>query len=105
MPQLPKASDVTNASLYGCDTTQVGCDFDELSSFGSPIDLVATYGAPARRIVVVTAGSGTLNVTTVGVNGTAVNRSATALVAGDFIDCLITTIRTGTNVSLIRVFF
>lgn len=82
----------------------VGFDIVELTSFNVDIDLVATYGACARKIVVVTAGGGTLNLTAVGVAGTPVNRSLTVWDRWEQ-PVGVTKIQTGTTATKIQVIF
>lgn len=101
----PQFAEVTNPQLTGNATHAVGGHIVELD--GSAVDLVATYGACARRLIIKVAGSGTLNIETPGVTDTSAVQtpSLTGCVAGDVIDCAVNKIRTGTNVTKIWAIF
>lgn len=81
-------------------------DFDEFSIGSGEVDVSSIGGYPVRRVVVVSAGSGTLLVRTAGSGST--NRTASALSAGNELDSVqITSIRgtsDGSSVSSIRVY-
>lgn len=88
------------------DSTQVAARIEELSVFTGDPNLVTLYGAPARRIRVITAGSGGLVVTMPGVRGTPLDCTLSGLVAGEDNDGIFTAIKTtGTTVAKIRLYF
>lgn len=73
----------------------------EYSSFSEDIDLVATFGRPVRAIEVITAGSGSLAVVTVGSKGA----TRTLTVYDHWFKPLeVTVIKAATNVTLLQVY-
>lgn len=87
------------------DTNQVGVDVVEVTSFGSGVDLRNLYKAACRRIIVASAGSGTLAVTTLGSDGTLVNRTLTGVWDRFELPVACTAILNTTNVAKLWVIF
>ncbi len=76
----------------------VGTDIIQLTDFSSEIDFEVTYGAPCRKIVIKTAGTGTLVLETYGVNA-AQSRTITGVWDRFEFSCAIRKIKVGTNVT------
>ena len=87
------------------DTNEVGADVVELTSFVAAIDLLTTYKSAARKIIVASAGSGTLAVTTLGSDGVRVDRTLTGVWDRFELPVACTKILNTTNVSKLWVIF
>lgn len=87
------------------DTFEVGADVVEITSFVGGVDLRTTYGAAARRLIVASAGSGQLAVTTLGANGTLTARVLTGVWDRFELPVACVSIQATTNVSKLWVIF
>jgi hypothetical protein len=82
----------------------VHSDVIEYDTFTADIDLQTVWEGGARRIEVVTAGTGTLVVEVVGDGGGVVSRTLTTIPDGWSAPLNVTKIKAATDVDLLRVY-
>lgn len=76
-------------------------DFVDLTAFAADIDLIATYGRPARYIQVINAGAFNLSVIT----GAGNTRTVTVATGDEIGPVYVTDILLATTVTRLRVYF
>ncbi len=97
MADAQSANELSQSTMPGRDVVQI-------SDFDPEVNLMTTYKAYGRKLVVETVGGGNLDITTIGVDGQHVARQLT-VTAGWTEVVTVVSIQSTTDVGLLRVVF